>query len=176
MSASVGEAAAPRLRPFREADFEALVLLWHETKQDAYPYLPLEQGRTLDEEAGFFGVRILPRCTIFVVEIRGRLAGFLAVDGSYVDRLYVHPRCQRRGVGSLLLQKALELSPDGVELHTHQKNETACAFYEKHGFRPVRYGTSPPPESEPDVEYHWRPKWSSPAGFAATEGPPSGST
>ena len=92
-----------------------------------------------------------------MVEICGRLVGFVALEGSYVDRLYVHPQCQRRGVGSLLLRKAFELSPEGVELHTHQKNETGCAFYEKHGFRAVRYGTSPPPESEPDVEYHWRP-------------------
>ena len=158
MSVGSGEAAEPRVRPLCESDFEAVVALWHETKQDAYPYLPLEQGRTLEEEADFFRVRILSRCAVFVVEIRGGLAAFLAVDGSYVDRLYVHPRCQRHGIGSLLLRKAFELSPEGVELHTHQKNETACAFYEKHGFRAVRYGTSPPPESEPDVEYHWRPK------------------
>jgi ribosomal protein S18 acetylase RimI-like enzyme len=158
MSAAEGEAVKPRLRPFQKSDFEAVAALWHETKQDAYPYLALEQGRTLEEDAGFLRTRILVRCKVFVVEIRGRLAAFLAIDGSYVDRLYVHPRCQRRGVGSLLLRKALELSPEGVELHTHQKNETACAFYEKHGFRAVRYGISPPPESEPDVEYHWRPK------------------
>jgi ribosomal protein S18 acetylase RimI-like enzyme len=158
MSAGSGEAAELRVRPLCESDFEAVVALWHETKQDAYPYLALEQGRTLDEDADFLRERILPRCKVLVVEIRGSLAAFLAIDGSYVDRLYVHPRCQRRGVGSLLLRKALELSPEGVELHTHQKNETACAFYEKHGFLAVRYGISPPPESEPDVEYHWRPK------------------
>jgi len=29
--------------------------------------------------------------------------------------------------------------------------------YEKHGFIASRFGTSPPPESAPDVEYHWRP-------------------
>ena len=31
------------------------------------------------------------------------------------------------------------------------------AFYEKHGFRAVRFVVSPPPESEPDVEYQLRP-------------------
>ncbi len=30
------------------------------------------------------------------------------------------------------------------------------AFYEKNGFIAEKYGISPPPESEPDVEYHWR--------------------
>jgi ribosomal protein S18 acetylase RimI-like enzyme len=157
MSGGAGEAEAPRLRAFREGDLEAVIAVWHETKQDAYPYLPLEQGRSLEQDAEFFRAHILPRCAIFVAEIGARLAGFVALAGSYVDRLYIHPDQQRRGVGSLLLAKVIQLSPQGVELHTHQKNVSACAFYEKHGFRAVHYGTSPPPESEPDVEYHWRP-------------------
>ena len=51
----------------------------------------------------------------------------------------------------------MALYPDGLELHTHQENVIACAFYEKHGFRAVKFGISPSPESVPDVEYHWRP-------------------
>ena len=85
------------------------------------------------------------------------LLGFIALRGSYVDRLYVHPDRQRRGVGEALLRRALALSPQGLELHTHVKNVKARAFYEKHGFRAVRFGVSPPPESEPDVEYQLRP-------------------
>lgn len=145
------------LRLFREADFDAVVRLWHETKRAAYPYLPTEQARSREEDAGFFRERILPRCAVWIAETDGAPVGFLALADSYVDRLYVHPAHQRRGVGSLLLRKALELSSAGVELHTHQQNVSARAFYEKHGFRAVRFGTSPPPESAPDVEYHWRP-------------------
>ena len=35
--------------------------------------------------------------------------------------------------------------------------ERSRAFYEKRGFSAVRFGVSPPPESEADVEYHWKP-------------------
>jgi ribosomal protein S18 acetylase RimI-like enzyme len=83
--------------------------------------------------------------------------GFLAVQASYVDRLYVLPSIQRMGVGSALIKHAMELSPTGLELHTHQRNLAARSFYEKHGFVAVRFGVSPSPEREPDVEYHWRP-------------------
>ena len=41
--------------------------------------------------------------------------------------------------------------------NTHQQDVGACRFYEQQGFEGVRYGTSPPPESAPDVEYHWVP-------------------
>ena len=30
-------------------------------------------------------------------------------------------------------------------------------YFERRGFEVFEYGVSPPPESEPDVEYRWRP-------------------
>jgi hypothetical protein len=51
----------------------------------------------------------------------------------------------------------LMVSPSGLELRTHQENHAARALYEKQGFVAVGFGLSPPPESAPDVEYHWRP-------------------
>ena len=139
-----------------EAESEAVVELWHVTKKDAYPYLPLEQTRTLEEDFAFFSRVILRSCDIWVAEQEGQLVGFLAIRGSYIDRLYVLPRVQRSGIGAALLKNAMQLSPGGLELHTHQKNLAARSFYEKHGFAATNFGVSPPPESEPDVEYRWR--------------------
>src|SRR3712207_552253 len=109
------------------------------------------------EDGRFFREVILPRSSIWVTERDRAITAFLAIEGSYVDRLYVHPTHQRYGAGSALIAQAKALSPEGVQLHTHQKNSQARAFYEKHGFRAVKFGISPPPESEPDVEYHWTP-------------------
>lgn len=145
------------VRPLREGEEDEVIRLWHETKRDAYPYLPLEQGRTIEEDGGFFREVILPRSSIWVTERDGAITAFLAIEGSYVDRLYVHPTHQRGGAGSALINQAKALSPEGVQLHTHQKNGQARAFYEQHGFRAVKFGISPPPESEPDIEYHWTP-------------------
>src|SRR4029077_4162559 len=122
-----------------------------------YPYLPLEQARTLEDDSRFFHEKLLPRCDIWVAEQKGRLVGFLAIQGSYIDRLYVSPHVQRVGIGAALIKHAMELSPTGLELHTHKKNVVARSFYEKRGFVAGRFGISPAPESEPDVEYHWRP-------------------
>ena len=144
-------------RRARPEETATIAKLWNETKRDAYPYLPLEQGRSVEEDLGFFQGHIEPRCDIWVASRDDEIVGFMAMDGSYVDRLYIHPRAQRQGAGEALLTEARSLSPDGLELHTHQENVSARAFYEKHGFVAVRFGVSPPPESVPDVEYHWRP-------------------
>jgi ribosomal protein S18 acetylase RimI-like enzyme len=140
-----------------DSESKAVVELWHVTKKVAYPYLSLEQERTLEDDFEFFRQNLLPRCDIWVAELEGLVVGFLAVQASYVDRLYVLPSIQRMGVGSALIKHAMELSPTGLELHTHQRNLAARSFYEKHGFVAVRFGVSPSPEREPDVEYHWRP-------------------
>jgi GNAT superfamily N-acetyltransferase len=145
------------LRAYSADDRDAVVALWHETKGAAYDFLPLEQTRTLDEDRGFFCAHIEPLCALWLAGTDAQIAGFLALQGSLVDRLYVRPAAQRRGVGAALIAHAKALSPAGLELYTHQRNAPARAFYEKHGFRAVRFGVSPPPESEPDVEYHWRP-------------------
>jgi ribosomal protein S18 acetylase RimI-like enzyme len=145
------------IRPLDGSEIDEVIRLWHVTKLDAYPYLPLEQGRTIEEDGRFFRDVILPRTSVWVAQDGAAIVGFLAIEGSYVDRLYIHPMHQRRGVGTALMARAKALSPNGVQLHTHVKNTQARAFYEQHDFTAVKFGISPPPESEPDVEYHWTP-------------------
>lgn len=146
-----------RIRRYEEADLEDLVRMWHETKREAYPYLPTEQAHTLADDREFFRNHIRRRCEVWLALEGSAIQGFLAIEGGYIDRLYVRVGAQRRGVGSALLARAREISPAGLRLHTHVRNEAGRAFYERHGFRVVRFGVSPPPESEPDVEYHWAP-------------------
>ena len=130
--------------------------MWHETRVHAYPYLPTEQAYTVADLTSYFREHIAPKYDIWLAESDAKIVGLLAMEGSYLNLFYVHPSAQRAGVGAAMLAKAKELSPQAIELHTHQQNVSACAFYEKHGFRAARFGTSGPPESSPDVEYHWR--------------------
>ncbi len=153
----MAHSVAMKVRPGQTADLEAVLRVWHDTKRATYAFIPQERDRSLDEDRAFFRAHIVPRCALSVAIDGQTLVGFLALDGSYVDRLYVHPDAQKRGVGSALLARAIAFSPDGLSLHTHQRNFGARAFYQKQGFRAVRFGISPPPESEPDVEYRWRP-------------------
>jgi len=145
------------LRLLTQADHAAVVRLWHAAKQDAYGFLATERGRTLDNDDLVLRQHILPRCAIWLAVDGDEPLGFLALAGSYVDRLYVAPAAQRRGVGAALFAQARVLSPCGLELHTHQENAGARAFYERQGCVAVSFGVSTPPESAPDVEYHWRP-------------------
>jgi GNAT superfamily N-acetyltransferase len=147
------------VRLLQEGETEEVISIWHDSRKEVHTAMGIEteRGVTLEESGKVFRRQIASRCEIWVAQRGRRLLGFLALRGSYIDRMYVRPGEQRRGVGTALLEKAREVSPTGLELHTHQANQAARDFYEKHDFRPIRFGVSPPPESEPDVEYWWRP-------------------
>jgi ribosomal protein S18 acetylase RimI-like enzyme len=145
------------IRRYRGEDEAAVVEVWHRSGRAAYTYLPAWQEFGLDRARAVFNSDIVDRCDLWVGEEEGQVVAFLALRSSYINRLYVDPARQRGGWGTRLLEHARTLSPRGLELHTHVENGAARAFYEKHGFVVVRFGVSPPPESAPDVEYHWRP-------------------
>jgi GNAT superfamily N-acetyltransferase len=146
------------IRKFRDSDATAVATIWHRAGRAAYTYLPTWQSLSLERAQEIFRKVIQSRCTIWVGTADAQIVAFLAMDGSYLDRLYVDPREWRKGWGTRLIQLAKALSPGVLELHTHQANRAARALYERHGFVTVKYGLSPPPESAPDVEYHWRPE------------------
>jgi GNAT superfamily N-acetyltransferase len=146
------------VRPFRDDDESAVVGVWHRSGQATYTFLPTWQALTLDLAGKIFRDVIRPRCDIWVGTLDDHVVAYLAIRGSDVDRMYVDPSHWREGWGTRFIALAKRLSPTGLELHTHQENSMARSFYEKHGFRPVRFGVSPPPECAPDVEYHWRPE------------------
>ncbi len=146
------------VRPMRDDEEQAVADIWHRTGIASYPYLPTWQAFALDHARRVFHDVIRANNAIWVAaDASDAPVGFLAISGSYIDRLYIDPPAWRRGWGTRLLEFAKTLSPSGLELATHQENMAARALYEKHGFIAVSFGVSPPPESAPDVQYHWRP-------------------
>jgi ribosomal protein S18 acetylase RimI-like enzyme len=141
----------------RPDELGEVVRMWRRSREDAQPWLEARMGHTPADDLRHFRDVISAKCDVWVVLDAGRAVGLLALAGGHVEQLYVEPAAQRRGVGTVLIEHARSLSPGGLTLFTHQSNARARAFYEKVGFRAVRFGVSPAPESEPDVAYAWHP-------------------
>ena len=145
------------IREFQEADESEVAGVWHRSGLAAYTFLPTWQAMTLEQAHWVVRNVVRPKCAIWVGTLNEQIVAYLAMNGSYIDRLYVDPSEWRKGWGTRFINLAKQLSPHSLELHTHQENYAACALYERHGFRVVKFGISPPPESAPDVEYSWHP-------------------
>ena len=144
------------IRDYRSEDFDAVTILWRVSREKSLPEFQRAKGHFFYEDQDYFRDHILRQNQVFVVENNRRPVAFMAMRDDFIDHLYVHPDHQQRGVGKALLDLARQRSPEHVWLYTLQINTQARAFYEKNGFVAEKFGMSPPPESEPDVEYHWR--------------------
>jgi ribosomal protein S18 acetylase RimI-like enzyme len=144
------------LRDYRPEDFEAVTILWRVAREKSLPEFQRLKGHFFYEDQEYFREHVLIENKVFVVESVERPVAFMAMRDDFIDHLYVHPDFQNRGIGKMLLDHARHLSPEHIWLYTLQININARAFYEKSGFTIEKIGVSPPPESEPDVEYHWR--------------------
>lgn len=143
----------PIVRRARAGESDAVAALFRLSKEAALPYLP--HLHTPEEDRTFFRERVFESCEVWVAERDGVLAGFIAYREGWIDQLYVHPAHHRTGIGAALLRKAMS-GAESLQLWTFQRNESARAFYEAHGFTCLKTTDgSNNEEREPDALYSW---------------------
>jgi ribosomal protein S18 acetylase RimI-like enzyme len=145
------------IRPARSEEILPLTRLFVRARNEM-EYLPLVP----DEHVERIAEMIREHDEVWTAEDEGRLLGFLAIehstnlDAPVLERLYVEPADQSRGVGSALLDQAKALRPQRLYLWVFQKNTGAIRFYERHGFRLVKLTDGAENmEREPDALYAW---------------------
>jgi ribosomal protein S18 acetylase RimI-like enzyme len=83
---------------------------------------------------------------IGIAEVDGRAVGFMILTSNddcslEVDWLDVHPDFQRRGIGTILVKKAVEIAKEKncgfLSVHTWETNEKMMTFSIKNGFKIV---------------------------------------
>ena len=94
--------------------------------------------------------------------VEGLIVGLLSVahasDCSWIEQLYLSPAWIGRGIGTRLLELARTELPPPIRLYTFQRNERARDFYERRGFKSIRFSDGSSNEEKcPDVLYEWRP-------------------
>ncbi len=145
-----------RLLTLAEPQVESTIDGWHASNRAAYAYVAEQQRHTRADAGRFFREQLMPRCDITLAcDLDDRPLALIAIRQGHVMQLAVFAGEQRRGIGSLLIEHAKALNPNGLKLHTFQRNVPARVFYARHGFVELALGVSPAPESEPDVLLGW---------------------
>lgn len=63
----------------------------------------------------------------------GQVVGFIGVDGTMIEMLFIHPSLRGYGLGSLLLDHAVS-EHDATLVDVNEQNGQAVGFYEHFGF------------------------------------------
>ena len=135
--------AAVGKKSFRNA-FEHLF----SSSEELFEYLertydPVKLAKSIRKENNVYLIAIDESEVIGFVKVKKHSLNDKIESGAQMElqKIYVLPSAQHSGVGSILLNKVLELAneiyPDHLWLDTHISNERAIRFYEKNGFRKI---------------------------------------
>ena len=127
------------IRPCTAADLSAILwLFYHAVHTACAPYYTpaqLSAWATEEPDTARWAEKLRQE-TFLKAEEDGVLLGFGALDGAYLDLLYVRPDAQGRGVGSVLCD-FLERRCTGETVTVHA-SRAARDFFTHRGYRLVR--------------------------------------
>jgi len=146
------------LRRARPHDSGPIAEVFLASRRTFLPYAPL--ARSSPEVRRWVDDTLVVTRTVWVHEEGGRITGFAAwtqtAEAGWIDHIYVLPGETGKGAGAQLLAQALQDLKRPVRLYTFQANEGARRFYERHGFRAIRFGDGSDNEERcPDVLYEY---------------------
>lgn len=126
-----------QIRNGRAADVPRALEIWRDAVDATHGFLTPEDRAEID---AMVAKDFLPQAELWLaVDETDRAMGFLVMDGTMIDALFVDPAVHGRGVGTALLRHALALAPDAV-VDASEQASNALPFYEARGF--VRTGRS----------------------------------
>lgn len=115
------------------ADGARCARIFLDARREAFPWQPADR----------FGLDDYYDCVenelVLVAEVDGTVVGFVSIDRPerFIHTLFIDPRWQQRGIGTLLLREALSELRGPAQLTCAARNAAARAFYEHNGWVPV---------------------------------------
>jgi ribosomal protein S18 acetylase RimI-like enzyme len=119
-------------RPLTTRDLEAISRVHHRACLIAYRFM--NWSYSLQQVEAWYSRKFAEWTWTLAAVEADVVVGFIALRDRHVDQLYVDPSHQRGGIGSALLGRALANAPGRTTLDVFEDNQSARAFYEKHGF------------------------------------------
>lgn len=117
------------IRKFEKSDLDDVMQIWKNENIKAHQFISKEYWKNNYS----YVKEILPNAEIYVYIIKGKIIGFVGVNGNYIEGIFVDINNQFKGVGTSLLNKVKE-KRNNLTLSVYKKNINAINFYKKNNF------------------------------------------
>lgn len=115
-----------------EGDYLALAEIWERSVRATHHFLPEDD---LAEIKKALLPCYFPNVTLYAVDDDGVLSGFIGLADNKIEMLFVDFGRQGEGIGSMLIDFAMQSGATQVDVN--EQNRHATAFYVSKGFKVV---------------------------------------
>ncbi|EPD5460439.1 acetyltransferase [Klebsiella variicola] len=118
------------IRRSRPDEGDKLIAIWCRSVDATHDFLSKAYRKELEEMVRAF----LPEAPLWVAaNTQDQPIAFMLLTGEHMDALFVDPDVRGCGVGKLLIEHALSLTPK-LTTNVNEQNEQAVGFYQRMGF------------------------------------------
>jgi len=122
-----------RLRISTPKDGDRVMEIWRTAVDATHDFLSVKDRQEIEREL----VDFLPSAPLWLAVDRNDTAiGFMLLNGSHMDALFVHSDKHGSGVGRMLVEHAIRHAP-ALTTTVNEQNTRAFGFYRRMGFQPV---------------------------------------
>lgn len=122
-----------RIRESTPDDGERAVQIWRDAVDATHDFLTTEDRAAIEVEVRGF----LPMAPLWLaVDVDDRPVGFMLLDGTSMEALFIDPAHRGVGIGQALVTHALGRCPS-LTTEVYEQNAQAVGFYKRLGFVPT---------------------------------------
>lgn len=118
------------IREFKSTDLDIVMAIWLDENIKAHSFIsPQYWQKNYD-----YVKSVLPGAEIYVFADDENVTGFIGLNGSYIEGIFVKSDSQHKGIGTDLINCAKQKYNE-LTLSVYCKNAKAVGFYIKKGFK-----------------------------------------
>ncbi|MEG0416027.1 MAG: GNAT family N-acetyltransferase [Erysipelothrix sp.] len=115
---------------FKIENLQEIMNIWLQSNTQAHDFIP---------ESYWIGMvpvvkEMLPSANIYVYYHDDKIVGFIGLNDSHIEGIFIDPKYQSHGFGKQLLDYAKEISST-LTLNVYDKNMRAKSFYLRENFK-----------------------------------------
>lgn len=117
------------IRKFNSQDLAVVMQIWLKTNIEAHSFIPAAYWKNNFEEVK----AALLHAEIYVAEVDDQIVGFIGLNQTIIEGIFVKKGMRSRGIGKQLLDYVKKIKPE-LQLEVYKENPRAIKFYEREQF------------------------------------------
>lgn len=117
------------IRKFNSQDLAVVMQIWLKTNIEAHSFIPAAYWKNNFEEVK----AALLHAEVYVAEVGGQIVGFIGLNQTIIEGIFVKKGMRSRGIGKQLLDYVKKIKPE-LQLEVYKENPRAIKFYEREQF------------------------------------------